>query len=424
MSFENDKKLLQDVVEYAGGRSNMSEKECLEIIRNMPMLKRHNEWEHHNTPWKAHWYIDREEMMPTTANEKVHPVLKEFFDVTVRENMTVYDEMLPSFKEMVAKGRCHFLEDSFYQWDGNDEITKWLKEYAKTAFFLEKQGKEIFVPETFTEYPCLKQFVDEEIEYVKFNELCENTNVLKDSNQTGYGVLTKDGKTINVSQDGNVELLASILINIKDEKKYNSYVKILEENNLKENVFNSNLFMVAKEKEKLQEPLRHLEKEKHQLSEKQQQFQRYVDHKSAEIKAKSYKIAFIKDIDDLYNKGADEFDTNRQKELFDKMKDEMIINQNLREGYLACMCKIYASAKNTPEQKAEYFEQLHKIRKSGKTNAEKREMAHAFGRVLERNPELAKDEALKGLAKVDYSAIGYTPTKRGFSKNDGGRTEK
>ena len=79
------------------------------------------------------------------------------------------------------------------------------------------------------------------------------------------------------------------------------------------------------------------------------------------------------------------------------------------------MCKIYASQTNTPEDKAEYFEQLHAIRKSGNSNAEKREMARTFGRVLERNPELAKDEALKGLAKVDYSAVGYTPTCRGFS---------
>ena len=129
-------------------------------------------------------------------------------------------------------------------------------------------------------------------------------------------------------------------------------------------------------------------------------------------------------IDDLYKEGPNKFEPARRKELFAKMKEELSQNPNLREGHLAAMCKIYASKTNTPEQKAEYFEQLHQIRKSGKTNAEKREMAATFDRVLGRNPELAKDEALKGLAKVDYSAIGYTPTKRGFSKNDGGRTEK
>lgn len=178
------------------------------------------------------------------------------------------------------------------------------------------------------------------------------------------------------------------------------------------------------ENQQLREEHKKVEQKEVKLNDEQQQFQRYVDHKSAEIKAKSAEIAFKKDIDDLYKEGPNKFEPARRKELFAKMKEELLQNPNLREGHLAAMCKIYASAKNSPADKAEYFEQLHKIRKSGKTNIEKREMAATFDRVLGRNPELAKDEALKGLAKVDYSAIGYTPTKRGFSKNDGGRTEK
>ena len=142
-----------------------------------------------------------------------------------------------------------------------------------------------------------------------------------------------------------------------------------------------------------------------------------VAEETARVRAKSEEIAFIKDIDKVNKNGPDEFDANRKKELFAKMKEEMLENPNLREGHLAAMCKIYASKTNTPEQKAEYFEGLHEVRKSGTTNAEKREMAHTFGRVLERNPELAKDEALKGLAKIDYSAVGYTPTQVGFLKN-------
>ena len=113
----------------------------------------------------------------------------------------------------------------------------------------------------------------------------------------------------------------------------------------------------------------------------------------------------------------DKFEPARLKEIFNEMKKEVLQNPNLRENHLVGMCKIYTSKTNTPEQKAEYFKGLHEVRKSGNTNAEKREMAHTFGRVLERNPELAKDEALKGLAKIDYSAVGYTPTKRGFLKN-------
>ena len=152
-----------------------------------------------------------------------------------------------------------------------------------------------------------------------------------------------------------------------------------------------------------------------------------VSKAKARVDAKEKELGFLKDIPIVCQgsqKEVDAFTSERKKELFDKMKKEMTANANLRENHLTGMCKIYTSKTNTPEEKAEYFKDLHQIRKSGKTNAEKREMAATFDRVLGRNPDLAKDEALKGLAKVDYSAIGYTPTKRGFSKNDGGRTEK
>lgn len=166
---------------------------------------------------------------------------------------------------------------------------------------------------------------------------------------------------------------------------------------------------------------------KSKLEEEQTQFQRYVDYKSEELKAKSEKLGFVKDIPIVCQgaqKEVDAFTPERKKELFDKMKKEMTANANLRENHLTGMCKIYVSKTNTPEEKAKYFEELHNIRKSGKTNAEKREMARTFGRVLERNPDLANDEALKGLAKVDYSAVGYTPTKRGFTKNAKDSLEK
>ena len=152
-----------------------------------------------------------------------------------------------------------------------------------------------------------------------------------------------------------------------------------------------------------------------------------VSKVKARVEAKEKELGFIKDIPAVCQgsqKEVDSFAPERKKELFAEMKEEMLKNPNLREGHLVGMCKIYVSKTNTPEEKAVYFEQLHKIRKSGNTNAEKREMARTFGRVLERNPELAKDEALKGLAKIDYSAVGYTPTKRGFSKNSKSDLEK
>ena len=177
---------------------------------------------------------------------------------------------------------------------------------------------------------------------------------------------------------------------------------------------------LSAENTQLKEEHKNVEKAKTELADEQMQFQRYVDYKSAELKAKSEQLGFQKDIPVVClgsQKEVDSFAPERKKELFAKMKEEMLKNPNLREGHLVGMCKIYVSETNTPEQKAEYFEGLHEVRKSGTTNAEKREMARTFGRVLERNPELAKDEALKGLSKIDYSAVGYTPTRRGFSRN-------
>lgn len=175
------------------------------------------------------------------------------------------------------------------------------------------------------------------------------------------------------------------------------------------------------ENTQLKEEHKKIEEAKTKLDDEQMQFQRYVDYKSAELKAKSEQLGFQKDIPVVCQgtqKEVDSFTPERKHELFDHMKEEMQTNANLRESHLVGMCKIYASQTNTPEDKAAYFEQLHAIRKSGNSNAEKREMARTFSRVLERNPELAKDEALKGLAKVDYSAVGYTPTRRGFSKGE------
>ncbi len=184
---------------------------------------------------------------------------------------------------------------------------------------------------------------------------------------------------------------------------------------------------LSAENTQLKEEHKNVEKAKTELADEQTKFQRYVNDKSAELKAKSEQLGFQKDIPVVClgsQKEVDSFAPERKKELFAKMKEEMLKNPNLREGHLVGMCKIYVSETNTPEQKAEYFEGLHEVRKSGTTNAEKREMARTFGRVLERNQELAKDEALKGLAKIDYSAVGYTPTKRGFSKNSKSDLEK
>ena len=59
--------------------------------------------------------------------------------------------------------------------------------------------------------------------------------------------------------------------------------------------------------------------------------------------------------------------------------------------------------------KKEMLGELYAIRKGGKTDAEKREMAKTFKRVLDKNPALKKDENLVALSKID--TIISQPTK-------------
>ena len=181
---------------------------------------------------------------------------------------------------------------------------------------------------------------------------------------------------------------------------------------------------LAKEKEEFSKVVLY---EKESIAQERVNMERTIDRAKAKVKSALNENALQNDIRAVCQGEqyvVDRFEPVRKKEIFDKMQEEITKNPNLLENHLVGMCKIYVSKTNTPEEKAVYFEQLHKIRKSGNTNAEKREMARTFGRVLERNPDLAKDEALKGLAKIDYSAVGYTPTTRGFSKNSKSDLEK
>ena len=52
---------------------------------------------------------------------------------------------------------------------------------------------------------------------------------------------------------------------------------------------------------------------------------------------------------------------------------------------------------------------LYSLRKGGKTNKDKREMAKAFQRVLERTPNLKENENLVALNKIDIPL--HQPTK-------------
>ena len=66
------------------------------------------------------------------------------------------------------------------------------------------------------------------------------------------------------------------------------------------------------------------------------------------------------------------------------------------------MCETYVATKDETV-KNEMLSDLYAIRKGGNTDSDKRETARTFARVLDRNPELKKDENLVALSKIDYA---------------------
>lgn len=90
----------------------------------------------------------------------------------------------------------------------------------------------------------------------------------------------------------------------------------------------------------------------------------------------------------------------KRKDEFDKRKNLMMEHPIMTEICLASMCSFYIDTKDE-KLKTEMLKSLYEIRKSGKKNKDKRNMAGVFKRVLDKNPRLKKDEKLVALSKID-----------------------
>ena len=78
------------------------------------------------------------------------------------------------------------------------------------------------------------------------------------------------------------------------------------------------------------------------------------------------------------------------------------------EACLSSMCMAYHLTEDK-KAKSQMLAGLYSLRKGGKTNKDKREMAKAFQRVLERTPSLKENENLVALSKIDVPF--HQPTK-------------
>lgn len=93
--------------------------------------------------------------------------------------------------------------------------------------------------------------------------------------------------------------------------------------------------------------------------------------------------------------------TDEQKrDNFAAKKKLMTEHPIMLEPCLNSMCESYVFTKDEAIKK-EMLGELYAVRKGGKTDAEKRDMAKTFKRVLDKNPALKKDENLVALSKID-----------------------
>lgn len=103
----------------------------------------------------------------------------------------------------------------------------------------------------------------------------------------------------------------------------------------------------------------------------------------------------------LEGKGIHKMSKKERQETFersDKLRKEHPVMQ---EVALTAMCRCYV-AEDDKKAKLGFLKTLYQIRKGGKTNKENRDMANTFARVLDKAPELKKDENLVALSKVDF----------------------
>ena len=359
-------------------------KEQIEVIKTLPWLvckdgpRSLGVMNYQSRPWKAR-FLDQTELNISKTNEEVHPYLADFFDIAVRENMTRFDDwMLDDFKKAASftnDTRPQFAKTPRY--DGNYEIAYWLNGYALTSIIFEKQGKKLIEPKTFEEYPCLKQYVENEIEIRKFADLTKQV---------------AEQKT-----DEGLKTLAGVVVkNLENPLKCEWFLKILDNRHLKEEVIEqSEILKLHRQNEaiskKLEETQARLEQMAQKASEKEVMFDR----------ERETSVNVNEDLKGLTDE--------QRKQNFDQKKKLMEEHLIMTEACLNSMCTSYYLTEDKG-LKDEMLSNLYDIRKGGEHNKDKRDMAKAFQRVLDRNPGLKKDENLVALSKIDTPFS--QPTKR------------
>ncbi len=102
----------------------------------------------------------------------------------------------------------------------------------------------------------------------------------------------------------------------------------------------------------------------------------------------------------LEGAGIVELSSDERREMFEKSNKLRQEHPVMQEVTLTTMCRCY-TAESDNETKLGFLKTLYQIRKGGEIRQEKNEMADTFARVLDKAPELKKDENLVALSKRD-----------------------
>ena len=148
MSREEDRETLEKFFNCVREQNYQDIEEAYKAVCKMPEC--YSPDAQYHTYGKA-YYID-ERIYPTENNVDFHPYIKGYYDMAVTEQMSWGIEVSRDLK------RIKKYNDSA-EFDGTRELVFFLNNYRYLKDTLEKQGKEIFRPDTFDKYPFLEDYV-------------------------------------------------------------------------------------------------------------------------------------------------------------------------------------------------------------------------------------------------------------------------
>ena len=127
-----------------------------------------------------------------------------------------------------------------------------------------------------------------------------------------------------------------------------------------------------------------------------------AQQKQNEEKSSKENEIFLEDV------GISDMSTDERQALFDRSNNLRREHPVMQDVALTTMCRCYTEEKDK-KTKLKLLKELYQIRKGGKDNKEKNEMADTFARVLDRAPELKVDDNLVRLSQRDI--VVKQPTK-------------